>query len=134
MTPKSKVDQRLVSGGNRCTPVEQVVHANFHHLDIAIVGGERVASKRVGRRERNDESPVAKAEIVVFELHCPRERIFEARAYQPAPGVVAAVREVGEGTARERHARGDVGNGQVVVADPAAASLAVQPPVGRIEE
>ena len=85
-------------------PVEQVVDPNFHHLEIAGVGGERITGKERGRG-RNEESPAAQTEIVVFELHRPivRERIFEASAYQPAEGaVVAAVNEGGEGRARYR--------------------------------
>ena len=39
-------------------PVEPVVDTNFHHLDIAVVGGERIAGKERGRG-RNDEGPVA---------------------------------------------------------------------------
>ena len=39
-------------------PVEQVVDTHFHHLDIAVVGGERIAGKERGRG-RNDEGPVA---------------------------------------------------------------------------
>jgi hypothetical protein len=124
-----KCFQRSVSGGNRCAPVEEIIDTNFHHLDIAIVGGERIACKERGPG-RNDESPVAQSEIVVFELHRPivRERIFEASAYQPTAGAVAAVGET-ERTAGERHACRGVGDGEVVVADPAAADLAVEQPV-----
>src|SRR5271163_3936702 len=77
--------QRLVSGGNRCAPVEQVVDPDFHHLDIAVVGGEPIAGKERGGG-RNDEGPVAQTEIIVFQPHHPivRERIFVASAYQPA--------------------------------------------------
>ena len=39
-------------------PVEQVVDTNFDHLDVAVVGGERIAGKERGRG-RNDEGPVA---------------------------------------------------------------------------
>ena len=126
---KSGIEQ-LISGGNRHVPVEQVVDTNFDHLDIAIVGGERIAGKERGLG-RNHESSVAQAEIVVLEFHRPivPERIFEASAHQPAAGVVAAVGEGGECTAGERHARREVGDGQVVVAEPAAAGLAVQQPV-----
>ena len=51
---KSDVSSVIVSG---CAPVEQVVEPNFHHLDIAVVGGERVAAKDWGRG-RYDEGPV----------------------------------------------------------------------------
>jgi hypothetical protein len=124
-----KCIQRSVSRGNRCAPVEEIVDTNFHHLDIAIVGGERIACKERGPG-RNEERPVAQSEIVVFELHRPivRERIFEASAHQPAAGAVVAAREA-KGTAVERHARRGVGDGEVVAADPAAASLAVEQPV-----
>src|SRR6516165_6664935 len=120
--------QQLVSAG--CTPVEQVVEPDFHHLDIAIAGAERIARKDRGRGW-NEESPVAQPEIVVFELHRPivREGVFKASADQPAAGVVAAVGECAEATAGDGHARREVGDGQVVVADPATAGLAVEQPV-----
>ena len=96
--------QQLVSAG--CTPVEQVVEPDFHHLDIAIAGAERIARKDRGRGW-NEESPVAQPEIVVFELHRPivREGVFEAGADQPAAGVVAAVGECAKATAGDGHAR-----------------------------
>jgi hypothetical protein len=50
----------IVSG---CAPVEQVVEPNFHNLDIAVVGGERVAAKDRGRG-RYEEGPVAQPEII----------------------------------------------------------------------
>ena len=111
-------------------PVPQVSHTNFHHLGVVVAGGERIAGKKRGRG-RNGESPVAQPEIVVLELQRPmrRERPFGASADQPAAGVVAAVGEVGEGPAGDRYARREVGDGQVVVADPAAASLAVHQPL-----
>ena len=111
-------------------PVEQVVDTNFHHLDIAVAGGERIAGKERGRG-RNGESPVAQPEIVVLELQrqMRRKRPFGASADQPAAGGVAAVGEVGEGPAGDRRARRQVGDGQVVVVDPAAAGLAVHQPL-----
>jgi len=120
--------QQLVSA--RCAPVEQVVEPDFHHLDIAVAGGERIAGKDQGRG-RYDEGPVAQPEIVVFQLHRPivREGVFEARAEQPAAGIVAAVGECAEAAAGERHARVEVGDCQAVVADPATAGLAVEQPV-----
>ena len=57
--PKIKRVQRsVIYGGTRCVPVEQVVHPDFQLLDIAVVGGERVAGQERGRG-RNDESPVS---------------------------------------------------------------------------
>ena len=84
--------QQLVPA--RCAPVEQVVEPDFHHLDIAVAGGERIAGEDRGRGW-NEEGPVAQPEIVVFHLHRPvvREGVFEASAEQPAAGVVAAVGE-----------------------------------------
>ena len=107
-------------------PVPQVVHPNFHHLEIAVVGGERVAGKERGR-DRNGESSVAQPEIVVLELQRPmgRERPFGASADQPAASAIVAIGEVGQGSAAQRHARSKVGDAQAVVADPAAAGLAV---------
>ena len=40
--------EELVSHARRAR-VEQVIETNFHHLDIAIVGGERIARKERGR-------------------------------------------------------------------------------------
>ena len=64
-----------------CAPVEQIVEPNFEHLDIAVVGSERISHKERGPG-RNDEGPVAQPEIVVFQLHRPivREGVLEARA------------------------------------------------------
>src|SRR6516225_4314855 len=122
----SDVNSVIVSG---CAPVEQVVEPNFYHLNIAVEVVEGIVGEERGRG-RNEQSPVSQPEIVVFELHRPivRERIFDANACQPAVGVVAAVGEGGEGTAGERHARRKVGDGQVVVADPACATLTVHQP------
>ena len=109
-------------------PVPQVVHPNFHHLDIAVGGGERIAGKQRGR-DRNGESPVAQPEIVVLELQRPmrRERPFKASADQPAASdVVVAIAEAGQGRAAEIHAGRKVRDAQAVVADPAAAGLAVE--------
>jgi len=109
-------------------PVPQVVHPNFHHLDIAIVGGEGIAGKQRGR-DRNGESPVTQPEIVVLELQRPmrREGPFKASAEQPAAsGGVVAIGEAGQGRAAERHAGRKVADAQAVVADPAAAGLAVE--------
>src|SRR6516162_9997357 len=57
------------------------------------------------------------------------ERAFGASSDQPAAAAVVAVGEVGEGPAADRHPRREVGDGQVVVADPAAAGLAVYQPL-----
>src|SRR6516162_3930699 len=57
------------------------------------------------------------------------ERAFGASSDQPAAAAVVAVGEVGEGPAADRHPRREVGDGQVVVADPAAAGLAVHQPL-----
>jgi hypothetical protein len=56
-----------------------------------------------------------------------RKRPFGASADQPAArAVVVAIGEVGQGRAAERHARRKVADAQAVVADPAAAGLAVE--------
>ena len=91
------------------------------------MGGEPIAGKERGGG-RNDEGPVAQPEIIVFQPHRPilRERPFVPSAEQPAD-VVAAIG--GEVTAGERHTCRDVGDGPVVIADPAAAGLAVEQPV-----
>jgi len=108
-------------------PVPQVVHPNFEHLQIAVVGGERVAGQERSR-DRNGERSVAQPAIVILELQRPmgRKHPFGARADQPAASGVVAVSEVGQGRAAERHVRRKVGDAQAVAADPAAAGLAVE--------
>src|SRR6516162_9796514 len=116
--------ESIVPAGNRWAPVEQVVEPKFKLLNVAVVGGERIASKDWGRGW-NAKTPVAQSDVIVLHLHRPirHEHPFDASAHQPAAIVVAAAVEVAAG---DGHPRSEIGDGHVVVADPAGADLAVE--------
>src|SRR5215471_14763775 len=105
------------------TPIEQVVDPHLHHLNVAVALGESVAGEQWGDPSRNNKCPIIQPKIIILELRRPigREGPLDTRAHQPAAvGVV-----VGGG---DRCAGRQIVDGEVVVADPTAASLAIKEP------
>src|SRR6516165_9589136 len=104
-------------------PIEQVVDPHLHHLNVAVALGESVAGEESGDPSRNNKCPIIQPKIIILDLRRPigRESPLDARAYQPTVGVV-----VGGG---DRCAGRQIVDGEVVVADPTAAGLAIKEPV-----
>src|SRR5215469_11584299 len=111
----------LVSGrhGAWASPIEEIVDAHRHHLDVAVSGkGVAREDRRCGR---NREGSAAQPDIIVLGPDGPvvREGPFESGARRPtAVGIVA---RAGNGQAA-RH----VGDGEAAVSDPGTAGLAVK--------
>src|SRR5262249_43284445 len=105
-------------------PIEQVVDPHLHHLNVAVALGESVAGEESGDPSRNNKCPIIQPKIIILDLRRPIgcESPLNARAHQPAAvGVV-----VGGG---DRCASRQIVDGEVVVADPTAAGLAIKEPV-----
>src|SRR5215471_19212856 len=104
-------------------PIEQVVDPHLHHLNVAVALGESVAGEESGDPSRNNKCPIIQPKIIILDLRRPigRESPLDARAYQPA-----AVGVIGGG---DRCAGRQIVDGEVVVADPTAAGLAIKEPV-----
>jgi len=113
--------RRSVSGNHRAAPTEPVVDAELHQLNIVVVAGDRVTGKRRDDSARHDKAPAAKRDEVIFEFRRPivGEGVFDAGADHPAAERVA-------GVANEHLTGILVGDREAVVADPAAADLAVK--------
>jgi hypothetical protein len=112
---KRPYDARLIGA-----PVEQVINANSHHLNVAIVGGDYVAHG--GGRESgwDRERLIAQTDIIVFHPRRPivGESPFETGARRPAGvGIVVGERDRGAGRVCQR---------QVVAADPGTAAFTVE--------
>src|SRR6516162_5540315 len=77
-----------------------------------------------GDPSRNDKCPIIQPKIIILDLRRPigRESPLDARAYQPA--AISVV--VGGG---DRCTSRQIGDGEVVAADPTAAGLAIKEPV-----
>src|SRR5262245_33508172 len=107
----------------RTAPIEQIVEASLHYLDVAVGMCEGVAHEE-GRTCRNNKGPVIKPKVIVLDLGGPvvRECPFASDPdYEAAGGVVVA--------ARKRCAGGQVRDRKVVDVDPGAASLAIKQPL-----
>src|SRR5262249_19436564 len=106
-------------------PIEQVVDPHLHHLNVAVALGESVAGEEWGDPSRNNKGPIIQPKIIILDLCRPigRESPLDARAHQPAAAVGVVV---GGG---DRCAGRQIVDGEVVVADPTAAGLAIKEPV-----
>jgi hypothetical protein len=103
-------------------PIEHVIDTELHHLDIRVADGESIAGEEPSGW--NSNRPAPQPQIIILDLRRPivRKSPFNARAHQPT--AVAVI--VGAG---DRGTRRRIGNGEVVVADPTAAGLAIKEPV-----
>src|SRR5262249_30964027 len=122
LVPTGRVEQTWRIG-RYTVAIEQVVDPHLHHLNVAVALGESVAGEESGDPSRNDKCPIIQPKIIILDLRRPigRESPLDARTHQPtAVGVV-----VGGG---DRCAGRQIVDGEVVVADPTAAGLAIKEP------
>jgi hypothetical protein len=105
-------------------PTEFIVDPELRHLDVAVAAGESIAGEDDARTSK---CLATQAQKIVLDLRRPivRESPLDAPAHQPAAVGVVVVVVVG---AADRCAGRDVGDGEAVAANPAAASLAVDEP------
>src|SRR6516162_2173591 len=104
-------------------PIESIVDAELDHLDAAVASGESITPKP-WETHRNDKRPAVQPQILVLDLRRPtaHESPFDPSAQQPASAIVVIVE------AGDRCAGRHVGEGEIVIAGPAATGLAIEQP------